>query len=95
MFLGFVGGGRRGQESWVALKLTVLCRCCCSRRCWGVCCLQTGVCCADKPCFVLPASPDLLELLLFPPATVLTIRENLILSSYLYFVRADAVLLHG
>lgn len=44
---------------------------------------------------MLPASPDLLELLLFPPATVLSVRGNLIRSSYLYFVRADAVLLHG
>lgn len=44
---------------------------------------------------MLPASPDLLELLLFLRATVLSVRGNLTLSFYLYFVRADAVLLHG
>lgn len=62
MFLGFVGGGRRGQESWVALKLTVCCRCC-DRRCWGDrCLLRRGallLCClAYRSCtlFLLPAA---------------------------------------
>lgn len=87
MFLGFVGGGRRGQESWVALKLTV-----CSVAAAIVVAGGIAVCCAVELCFCaawLTGAAPLSSCL--PPC----LSGESILSSYPYFVRADAVLLHG
>lgn len=58
MFLGFVGGGRRGQESWVALKLTALSLLLLSSLLGGLlpraCRL---LCCIVEPCFCAACLP--------------------------------------
>lgn len=98
MFLGFVGGGRRGQESWVALKLTV-----CSVAAAAV--VVAGGIAASSLSSAVPYCGALL-LCCLPPSIYRSCTSLLspavlsfggILSFLLtfYFVRADAVLLHG
>lgn len=85
MFLGFVGGGRRGQESWVALKLTALSLLLLSSLLGGLLPRACRLLCRAvlwSPAFVLPASLDLLELHLSPPACRLVFRGK----SYPFFL---------
>lgn len=93
-FLGLVGGGRRGQESLGSTE--AVCSVAAAAAALGV----AGGVAACLPCrraLVLCCLPHFLGLPPLPsclPACLLE-GEASPLSSYLDFVRADAVLLHG
>lgn len=83
MFLGFVGGGRRGQESWVALELTVCSVAAAAVGVAGGIAASSWAAVSDRGALLLcclpPPFTGAVPLLLLP----CLLGKNLLLSSYL------------